>query len=208
MEELNFPATTSSCPYCDKPFKRVGNNLPHCKKRKGRDYSQFRAPKTLRKKASKPGKKLTTCSTCHKAFLRLSTHLRNSATCRIISPLSMSTLITESPPPSLPPQCPSRAIQNVTPQESAHDQSPNSCHSDTNSTRPPMKLPKSNEEWMKVNHFFETILVPAVIAISSSPEEKNSILANMVYMTTLSPGMEQRKLSRGGQGGHLPTKWP
>ena len=43
-----------------------------------------------------------------------------------------------------------------------------------------MKLPKSNEEWMEVNHFFETMLAPAVIA-TSSPEEKNSILANGIY---------------------------
>jgi len=78
-EEVNFPTTTSSCPYCDKPFKRVSNLLPHCKERKGRDSSQFLASKTLRKKASKPGKK-TICPTCHKAFLRLSTHLRSSAT--------------------------------------------------------------------------------------------------------------------------------
>jgi len=32
---------------------------------------------------------------------------------------------------------------------------------------PPMKLPKSNEEWMEANQFFETMLVPAVIATSS-----------------------------------------
>jgi len=43
-----------------------------------------------------------------------------------------------------------------------------------------MKLPKSNEEWMEANQFFETMLVPAVIA-TSSPEEKNSILANGIY---------------------------
>ena len=60
----------TSCPFCTKVFKRVGNHLPHCKQRNGRDYSQFLTQKTLKKREPRSGKKAR-CPKCSKTFSRL-----------------------------------------------------------------------------------------------------------------------------------------
>jgi len=39
----------NTCPFCGKEFRRLENHFPHCKERKGRDYSAFLAKKTLDK---------------------------------------------------------------------------------------------------------------------------------------------------------------
>ena len=68
------------CPFCSTAFKRLGNHLPHCQERKGRDYSSLLSEKTLQKKKKTSSKK--TCPTCGKLFTRLDTHLRISASCK------------------------------------------------------------------------------------------------------------------------------
>ena len=76
----------STCPFCNKAdFKRLGNHLPHCKERNGRDYTPFLSQKTLNKKAKSSSCKMF-CPRCHKRFARLDTHLRNSAMCKAIPP--------------------------------------------------------------------------------------------------------------------------
>ena len=67
------------CPFCDKPYKRLGSHLRYCSMRKGRDYSIYLSQKTLNKKISN---KSTPCPTCGKKFARLDVHLRGSATCK------------------------------------------------------------------------------------------------------------------------------
>ena len=66
-------------------FKRVGNHLPHCKQRDGKDYTQYLAPKTLKNKSQ--SRKKAKCPKCDKYFVRLGTHHRNSALCRSIPSL-------------------------------------------------------------------------------------------------------------------------
>ena len=67
------------CPFCSTAFKRLGNHLPHCQERKGRDYSSLLSEKNLQKKKTSSKK---TCPTCGKLFTRLDTHLRISASCK------------------------------------------------------------------------------------------------------------------------------
>ena len=79
-------AATFKCPFCGKGgYKKLGNHLPSCKERNGRDYSIYLSSKSLKKKASSLSKvKCKFCPRCHKRFQRIDTHLRNSAVCRSI----------------------------------------------------------------------------------------------------------------------------
>lgn len=89
--------TTTPCPFCNTLFKRVGNHLPYCKRRDGKEYSQYLAPTTLK---------------CDKCFVRLDTHLRKSASCRCIpSPSIYST--------TMPCTTPSQAYLHLPPGEAA-----------------------------------------------------------------------------------------
>ena len=46
-------AVISKCPFCGKGgFKKLGNHLPNCKERNGRDYSMYLSIKSLKKKAT------------------------------------------------------------------------------------------------------------------------------------------------------------
>ena len=76
----------SKCPFCRKSgFKKLGNHLPYCKDRNGRDYSKYLSNKTLEKKARSTSKNNSSfCPRCHKRFQRVDTHLKNSAVCRSI----------------------------------------------------------------------------------------------------------------------------
>ena len=73
----------SDCPFCGKQFKAVGNHLPRCKERDGRDYSSYLSKKTLYNKA-KAGSSRKSCPKCHRWFLRLDTHLKNSPFCKSV----------------------------------------------------------------------------------------------------------------------------
>lgn len=80
LEEPN-----STCPFCCKgDFKRLGNHLPKCPERNGRDYSHLLSKKTIQKKTRVRSAEANFCPRCHKRFSRLDTHLRTSASCRHI----------------------------------------------------------------------------------------------------------------------------
>ena len=86
QEDGASDGSLSTCPFCNRAdFKRLGNHLPHCKERNGRDYTPFLSEKTLTKKVKSSSWKMF-CPTCHKRFARLDTHLRNSAMCKAIPP--------------------------------------------------------------------------------------------------------------------------
>ena len=87
-----------ACPFCARKYKGLGNHLPYCPKREGRDYSSYLSQKTLNKKTTT---KKQQCQRCGKWMKRLDTHLRLSASCKQISSMVYPTLvtITPSPPP-------------------------------------------------------------------------------------------------------------
>ena len=89
-----------ACPFCNKHgFKRLGNHLPHCCERNGRDYGPFLSKKTLHKEKANSCKS-SFCPKCHKRFIRLDTHLRTSATCRHV-PSSDKAFSTPCAPPAM-----------------------------------------------------------------------------------------------------------
>ena len=69
---------TTLCPFCDQLFVRLGNHLPHCKQRCGREFSSLLAKNRVAPARSCRG----TCPKCGRLFQRLDTHLRLSASCR------------------------------------------------------------------------------------------------------------------------------
>ena len=85
---MDQPAPLSCC-FCKGIFKRLGNHYKNCPSRDGRDYQHLLSQKTIDKKAKA---KKVPCPKCGKFFIRLETHLRNSATCKS----------TEVPQPSSP----------------------------------------------------------------------------------------------------------
>ena len=175
---------TKPCPFCNFHFKRVGNHLPRCRERNGRDYIQHLAPKSIAKREKKRVKKVQ-CSKCSRFFVRLDTHLRNSATCRVI--------------PSPPPPCvlsPANATATLVPAifSSAQNSNTGSCTSEmskdnnepltTTSPAPQMKgtllLPTSPEGWEEADHHFAAALVPSLL-LSPNPQEINSLLVLGIY---------------------------
>ena len=91
------PKVSKECPFCGQYFQCLGNHLQHCKDRQGRDYSQYLSQKTL-EKATKKTRKM--CPRCHKSFLRLDTHMKNSASCRTFP--SLSTMAEPNTEPGQP----------------------------------------------------------------------------------------------------------
>ena len=88
--QLNQPdPALTSCPFCTREFKSLGNHLPKCKERHDRDYSSYLSKKTLDRKA-KTGNSRKSCPKCHKKFLRLDTHLKNNPFCKSIEPHQIS----------------------------------------------------------------------------------------------------------------------
>lgn len=162
-----FSPTTSplaTCPFCSKPFRRVGNHLPHCKSRNGADYSCFLAKKTTNKRLSASRKK---CSKCNRTFKRLDTHLRNSAMCRIVSdprPASFSSVSSYEP----------RSIPATATEESALE--PATC---SVMRKHRLKLPKTTDEWAEANALLEQ-LVPKVL-VEPDIQKKNDILCDGIY---------------------------
>ena len=177
----------SPCPFCNTVFRRVGNHLPHCKQRDGKDYSQYLAPKTLKNKSQ--SRKKAKCPKCDKYFVRLDTHLRNSALCRAIPS-----------PPSHPVQSntmactePSHTYLSVPLGEEAMFQNSNFAAPalvGVNETtiipvaspkvKPHLILPKTIEGWQEANKYFERSLAPAVM-LATNPHEKHSVLIEGIY---------------------------
>ena len=214
------------CPFCKELFKRVGNHLPYCKMRDDRDYSQFLAQKTLKKRSMESGKKAK-CPKCNRSFARLDTHLKRSATCREIatqpSCASTSETIISN---SFQSQNSTENAIFFTPQNSNLSAAMSAasvglplttgtCHTDPQ-IRQHLKLPNTAEGWEEANTHFEKVLVPAVMA-AASPKEKNRILVEGVYMyfaTTQGTKkikvprkrLKGRKMWQGRNSGRLESK--
>ena len=95
----------SCCCFCQKPFKRLGNHYKGCPERHGADYQHLLSEKTTAKKQNGKAKKAP-CPKCGKCFLRLETHLRNSASCKVTqAPPSLVPHPSDAPvpPSSVPP---------------------------------------------------------------------------------------------------------
>ena len=161
------PPSTSykPCPFCAKPFKGLGNHLRHCKQRDGRDYQAYLSEKTRKKLGT--GSKKKTCSRCGKAFVRLDTHLRNSARCRAAP---------SCPLPSQPSQ-----MSQVTSDAGLVD-SPIASPFQTQYSHPqtPYNHPTSPEEWASADEALARTVVPAVMAATSA-DEKNEALCQGIY---------------------------
>ena len=169
--------SASTCPFCAKTgFKRLGNHLPHCHQRNGRDYSSYLSDKTL--KNSQPNScKFKFCDKCHKRFSRLDTHLRTSATCRsVASPVSLpSSLSGGNNSVPLLPTCTSNHLHapmspGISVQQTIND----------SEMKPRLQLPNSEQGWEEANTYFGQELVPQVLQAPSA-DTKHAVLADGVY---------------------------
>ena len=147
-----------------------GREGGRCKERDGRDYSSYLSKKTLYNKA-KAGSSRKSCPKCHRWFLRLDTHLKNSPFCKSVQQSDSQT-----------PTAPTVPLQSDTPVNVSHHFTTNdSLTTETPpETNPPLKLPSSKEDWQVADSFFLENLVPFVHQATSA-EEKNSILADGIY---------------------------
>lgn len=152
-----------SSPFCGLSFKKLGNHLAHCKQRDGRDYQHLLSHKTLAKKTKS---RRQSCPTCKSFFLRLETHLRLSRSCQVhqtpanIEPVhqampSQPALPLHQPPCSLSPS-----------------QEPLQL--------PSLKLPATEEDWLKSDRDLARSVVPAVLA-APTVNAKNEALCQGIY---------------------------
>ena len=137
----------------------------YCRQRDGRDYQAYLSDKTRKKLGT--GSRKRTCSKCGKAFLRLDTHVRNSARCRAVP---------SHPSPSQPCQMP-----QVTSGSGLAD-SPITTTSQRQYSHPqmPYNHPNSPEEWARADEALARTVVPAVLAATSA-DEKNEALCHGIY---------------------------
>ena len=132
------------------------------------------------------------CPSSNRLFKRLDTHLRVSATCRVINPV---------PPVPATSVCgPTQAHQDQALREDAMFYSlqdsnfaaaPNAPTQTTSTThtashqgleiKATLILPTSSEEWEQANSFFETNLVPAALAATSPEEMSGVLLSDGIY---------------------------
>ena len=77
------------CCFCHKAFKKVGAHYKSCPERKGQSFQHLLAEKTIN---SRHKSKKTACPKCGKLFLRLDTHLKNSASCKDLTQPSQNSL--------------------------------------------------------------------------------------------------------------------
>ena len=181
--EVSTQGNTTPCPFCNALFKRVGNHLPHCIQRDGKGYSQYLVLKTLKKKSHSLK---TKCPKCDKFFVRLDTHLRNSASCRSI-PSPPSPSIHSA---TMACTTPSHAYLHLPAGEEAMFSTPQNSNSaasllagvnKTTSTplsNPKVKdhllLPKTTKVGRKPMTTLKALLIPAVmVAIYLSSGEQN-----------------------------------
>ena len=176
------PVILPACPFCHKSaFKRLGSHLPHCPERNGRDYSSFLSEKTIAKRREQSCKQF--CPRCHKKFITFDSHLKRSATCRFVT-------ASEIDPPSCGPPSSAASNDNL---PSPVDPLPTDLSlSSTVSPQPPLsqcpdfvpkpklQLPRSDEDWLKANAFFENELVPCVLR-ELSVDAKSTVLTEGVF---------------------------
>ena len=174
---------TRECPFCGQMFRGLGNHLPMCKERGDRDYSMYLSKKTLENRARGDSSRKT-CPKCHKNFLRLDTHIKNSPFCKS----------TEKPSASLTPEPTTYPVPTESPSESPllPESRPFQNHAEENSystvpladnepaTKLPLILPTTLDGWSDADAFFTQQLVPSILS-ASSPDEKNKILVDGIY---------------------------
>ena len=153
------PAQTT-CPFCEKSFRKLGLHLAHCKQRDGRDYQHLLSQKTLAKKR-KSKKQL--CPSCGKLFLRLDTHLRLSRSCQ------QHPAFLE-PPHQTP-------IHHLDHEPSCTQQSQPATAAPQ---LPSLVLPQSDEQWAESDGFLARSVVPAVLA-APSVDAKYATLCQGIY---------------------------
>ena len=153
----------SPCPFCGLCFVRLGPHLPRCSKREGRDYSAF-----LARKAVAPCAR-GVCSSCGRHFKRLDTHLRVSATCRVVASGEQRREEVSSTTPA--PASLSMNSINQTPVATDIVPSHHFKH--------PLRLPRSPEEWEEADQLLSSVALSVLQAISA--EDKNTCLCAGVY---------------------------
>ena len=155
----------STCPFCELHFRKLGNHLPHCKHRDGREYGHLLSQKTLAKR-SKSRKQ--PCPRCNRLFLRLDTHLRCSRSCKIQASLSNE----ECNQPALSPQ----------PHLSSHNRMQSGLTQATPKAvqLPSLKLPQSDEDWLESDRALAKFVVPAVVA-APTVDAKHEALCQGIY---------------------------
>ena len=168
-----LPQSSSSCPFCSKPFLRIGNHLLHCQARNGADYSIYLSQKTLRKKLRPTATSSIRqkCPKCQKLFKCLDTHLSRSAICRTqvaVSSETLSTNISRSEPSDY-----------VEPETEPRPQVHNDCAS-ASSSKDRLKLPRTTEEWSEANQALKINVTPKVL-MANNIEVKNSIICDGIY---------------------------
>ena len=181
MAESPPSSSYKPCPFCAKPFKGLGDHLRHCKQRDGRDYQAYLSEKTRKKLGT--GSKKKTCSRCGKAFVRLDTHLRNSARCRAAP---------SCPLPSQPSQ-----MSQVTSDAGLVD-SPIASPFQTQYSHPqtPYNHPTSPEEWASADEAFARTVVPAVMAATSADEKNEARQGIYSYFSSTFGTRKQRTRKR------------
>ena len=152
------------CPFCGLRFVRLGSHLPHCGKRNGRDYSDF----LMKKAAARCARGV--CSGCGRHFKRLDTHLRVSATCRVVTSSEQRT-----PPPARPDPAASPSMDSILQTTLPTD----GCITSSHRFKLPIKLPKTLEEWKEADQLLSAVVPSVLHAITA--EEKNACLCDAVY---------------------------
>ena len=180
-----------ACPFCAKSFQKLGNHLPFCPKRDGRDYSSYLSKKTLQKRVKS---KKQPCPHCGKAMSRLDTHLRVSARCKQVvssSPCTSERMMGLTTPVD---QCQGEStqlIEEVSQVVSFHtspineevgQHTPDSSldSSSAPAMLRPFNCPTTDQEWSEADHYLASVVVPAVLS-ASSVEEMNLVLCKGVY---------------------------
>ena len=128
----------------------------------------YLSAKTLNKRVAATPK---FCPKCHKRFLRLDTHLRNSASCKDLLTVPLPSTVPESINLQSSTDA-SVAILNITPQHQHNEL----VYQD----KPRIKLPSTEGEWEDANSYFCQVVVPQVLH-ESSPDAKNTKLSDGIY---------------------------
>ena len=128
------------------------------------------------------------CPRCLKRFCRLDTHLRSSATCRLVVSSDKAFLTNPSPSAvedgSVSPSPNTLSTQPLTePLESCYSPQPQTSPVDTTPdsvSKPRPCLPVSDDDWEKANTYFKNNTVPCVLS-ELSVDAKYTALADGIY---------------------------
>ena len=153
----------------------LGNHLPRCLKRNGRDYSMYLAKKTLQMR-NKPTKQQ--CDKCGRWMKRLDTHLKRNAQCRqvAINYPSFSMPSVDSSQPGY-----HDILSDTTSGSERHcSLLPATDSRQSPSTLDPFFCPKNNQEWEEADEHLRSIVVPAVLT-ATSVDERNHVLCQGIY---------------------------